>query len=102
MPKVESYLSKVIFHISTSNYYLPKEKDEPLRAFMKTFTKLPLKISNLNPKFILHYMITTLKSNPFVDDLCMMSPKSMDELRLKIAKFMHLEEVKEYRSKVRA
>lgn len=64
--------------------------------FIDIFSKVALKIKNLNPKFVLHYMIMILRSGPFVDNLFMTQPTSMDELRQRATKFIWLEEEREY------
>lgn len=40
-----------------------------------------MKIRNLNPKVVLYYMITTLRSGLFADDLYVMALTSIDEPR---------------------
>lgn len=51
-----------------------------MQTFIERFSKVALKIINLNPEFVLHYMITTLKLGPFADNLCMIQPTSRNEV----------------------
>jgi len=64
---------------------------------MDRFGKLGLQIRNLNLEVALHHMVTTLKPGPFVDSLCMEPTRNMDEMRIRVAKFMQLEELREFR-----
>jgi len=47
-------------------------------------------------------MPTTLQLGPFVDNLCMQSTGSLDELRKIAAKFMQLEELRQFHNQARA
>jgi len=50
----------------------------------------------------MHHMLTTLRPGPFVDSFCMQPAASLDELRRRAAKFMQLEELREFRNQARA
>jgi len=62
---------------------------------------MALKIRNLNPEVILHYMIRALRLGPFTDDLYMTSAPSMDDLRQRVTKFMRLNEMREYKTNIK-
>jgi len=80
---------------------LQQEKVESLRFFMERFGKEALNIRNLNSNVAMHHMVMTLKPGPFFDSLCKKPTTKMDELRQRVAKFMQLEELKEFRHQVR-
>jgi len=50
----------------------------------------------------MHHMLTTLRPGPFADSLCMQPAKNLEELRRRAAKFMQLEELREFRNQARA
>jgi len=75
-----------------------QEKGESLRNFMERFGKLTLRIKNLDPNVALHHLITALRPRPFTDSLCKKLALDLDELRARAAKFMQLEELREFRS----
>jgi len=68
---------------------------------MKRFGNVALNIRNLNPKVGLLHMVTTLRQGPFAHDLCMTPIADLDGLRQRATKFMELEELKDFRNKVR-
>jgi len=65
-----------------------QEKGESLQEFMEQFGKISLNISNLNPEVAMHHLITTLKPDPFVDNLCKKPVNNLDKLRTRATKFM--------------
>jgi len=75
-----------------------QEKGESLRTFMERFGKLNLRIKNLDPNVALHHLITALRPGPFADSLCKKPTLDLDELRARAAKFMQLEELREFRN----
>ncbi|XP_068465629.1 uncharacterized protein [Phaseolus vulgaris] len=79
-----------------------QEKGESLKAFVDRFNKVAMTIRNLIPDVAMHHMLTTLQPEPFADNLCMQPATSLDELRKRVAKFMQLEELREFRNQVRA
>jgi len=44
----------------------------------------------------LHYIVTVLRSIPFLDSLCKKSVTTLDELRTRAIKFMQMEKLKEF------
>jgi len=52
-----------------------------LKAFIERFSKVALKIKNLNPEVILQYMMVALKVGPFTKNLSIKPLTSMYELR---------------------
>ena len=50
----------------------------------------------------MHHMLTALRPGPFADNLCMQLADSLDELRKRAAKYMQLEELREFRNQARA
>jgi len=61
-----------------------------------------LNISNLSLEVGMHHMVTVLKPDPFSNSLYKKPTMNLDELRQRTAKFMQLEELKEFRAKTRA
>jgi len=50
----------------------------------------------------MHHMLMTLRPGPFADNLCMQLAKSLDEQRKRAAKYMQLEEIREFRNQAQA
>ena len=61
-----------------------------------------MSIQNLSPDVAMHHMLTTLRPGLFANNLCMQPATSLDKLRKKAAKFMQLEELREFRNQARA
>ncbi len=61
-----------------------------------------MSIQNLSPNVAMHHMLTTLLPGAFADNLCMQPADSLDELRKRAAKYMQLEEIREFRNQARA
>jgi len=57
---------------------------------------------NLCPEVAMHHMLTALRPGPFTDSLCMQPATNLDDLRRRAAKFMQLEELREFRNNARA
>jgi len=79
-----------------------QEKGESLRTFVDRFNKVAMSIQNLSPDVAMHHMLTTLRPGLFANNLCMQPATSLDKLRKKAAKFMQLEELREFRNQARA
>ncbi|XP_068476914.1 uncharacterized protein [Phaseolus vulgaris] len=79
-----------------------QEKGESLRTFVDRFSKVAMSIQNLSSDVAMHHMLTTLRPGPFADNLCMQPADSLDELRKRVAKYMQLEEIREFRNQARA
>ena len=79
-----------------------QEKGESLRTFVDRFSKVAMSIRNLSPDVAMHHMLTALRPGPFADNLCMQPADSLDELRKRAAKYMQLEELREFRNQARA
>jgi len=79
-----------------------QENGESLRTFVDRFSKVAMSIRNLIPDVAMHHMLTTLRPGPFADNLCMQPTDSLDELRKRAAKYMQLEELREFRNQARA
>ena len=79
-----------------------QEKGESLRTFVDRFNKVAMSIHNLSPDVAMHHMLTTLRLGPFSKNLYMQLAASLDELRKIAAKFMQLEELREFRNQARA
>ena len=79
-----------------------QEKGESLRTFIDRFSKTAMSIHNLSPEVAMHHMLTALRPGPFADSLCMQPATNLDELRRRAAKFMQLEELREFRNNARA
>ncbi|XP_068479118.1 uncharacterized protein [Phaseolus vulgaris] len=78
-----------------------QEQNESLRAFMERFGRMALSIRNLSPEVSMHHMITALRPGPFADSLCKKPAVSLDELRRRAAKFMQMEELRDFRNQAR-
>jgi len=61
-----------------------------------------MSIRNLSPDVAMHHMLTTLRPGPFAVNLCMQPADSLDELRKRAAKYMQLEELREFHNQARA
>ena len=72
-----------------------------MRTFMERFRKLALQIKNLDPNVALLHLIMTLHPGPFADNLCKKPALDLDELRSRVAKFIQLEELHEFRNQGR-
>jgi len=70
-------------------------------VFMERFGKMTLKIKNLSPEVALHHLVITLKPGPFSGSLCKNPAASLEELRRRIAKYMVLEELKDFRKQIK-
>jgi len=79
-----------------------QEKGESLRTFVDRFSKVAMSIRNLSPNIAMHHMLTALRPEPFADNLCTQSADSLDELRKRAAKYMQLEELREFRNQALA
>jgi len=75
-----------------------QEKGESLRTFIDRFGKTTMSIRNLSPEVAMHHMLTALRPGPFANSLCMQLAASLDDLRRRAAKFMELEELREFRN----
>jgi len=76
-------------------------RNESLQAFMDKFNQVALQIRNLNSEVTLHHMVTTLRSGPFADSLCKMPALNMNEMRVRAAKFMRLEELRDFGGQIK-
>jgi len=79
-----------------------QEKGESLRTFVDRFSKVAMSIRSLSLDVAMHHMLTALRPGPFADNLCMQPATCLDELRKRVAKFMQLEELREFRNQARA
>ena len=77
---------------------LRQEEGEPLRVFIDRFGVIAMKIKDLTPNLILMYMMTSLQPGPFVDELAMRPPLSMQELRKRAAMFIRVEDMRRYQN----
>lgn len=65
-----------------------QKKKESLWTLMLCFGKITLDIWNLDSIVAMHDLITTLRSEPFVKNLCKKLVSNMDELRWRAAKYV--------------
>jgi len=78
-----------------------QEKRESLRTFIDRFIKVPISIWNLSLDVAMHHMLMALRLRPLVDNPCMQPAANLEELRRRAAKFMQLEELREFRNQAR-
>jgi len=96
------FVASRLHHLtSMSVVNLRQEKIETLRVFMERFGNLTLQIRDLNPEVALHHLVTGLKPRPFTDDLCIRPTYSLEEIKRRSTKFMQLEEVREFKNRLR-
>lgn len=88
----------------SSKSYLPalirtkQGKDELLKEFMDRYKKTTRQVKYVSQEFILNNLSTTsLKVDPFADNMCARSSKTMGELQERAAKFMLIEEMCAFR-----
>ena len=55
-----------------------------------------MSIQNLSPDVTMHHMLTALRPGPFADSLCKQPTNSLDKIRKRAAKYMQLEELREF------
>ena len=77
-----------------------QERTKTLRSFMNKIEKITLNIRDLSPEVALHHLVTSLKPGLFSDNLYIKPVGSMDELRQRVVKFMQLEEMREFKTKL--
>jgi len=70
-----------------------------LKSIHGTLQQASPNIRNLSPKVALPQMVTALRARPFVDCLCKKAIANMVELRIKAAKYMRMEELKDFKNK---
>jgi len=68
---------------------------------MEQFKKVALIICNLSLEVTMHHLLTTLRPEPFPDNLFMKLATDLDELRQGLEKFMKLEELRDFQNKAR-
>ncbi|XP_017417568.1 uncharacterized protein LOC108328242 [Vigna angularis] len=73
---------------------LKQGKEETLRAFMDRYQKTVQRVKALSPELAHHYILPTLKPGPFKDSVCRRAPKTMEELRERMADEIRVEEMK--------
>jgi len=59
-------------------------------------------IQNLNSVVAMHHLIMMLQSIPFVNSLCKKPASNLDELQMRVTKYMPMNELDEYQNQVRA
>lgn len=69
---------------------------------MERFRKFDLDIKNLDPVIVVHYLLTTLLPNPFVNNLCKKPTSNLDELHYRVDRYMQMKEPNEYNRKIRS
>jgi len=77
-------------------------KGESLWAFLERFNQVALQIWNLNLEVALHHKVMALRPGPFADSLCKKSALNMSEMRVRAAKFIRLEELRDFGGQMKA
>jgi len=67
---------------------------------MKRFDKVAPSIWDLSPEVVPRHLVTALKPGSFSDSFCKKLIDNMDELRQRVEKFMQLEELEEFKTKL--
>jgi len=65
---------------------------------MERFNKVTLNIQNLSPDVAMHHMVTALQPEQFANNLCKKPTMNLDKLKQRGAKYMQLEESREYKN----
>ena len=68
---------------------------------VERFGKLAFSIVNLSPRSCIAPNGNNLEIGPFADSLCKKPTSIMVELRLRVAKYMHMEELKDFKNKIK-
>ncbi|XP_047151207.1 uncharacterized protein LOC124823113 [Vigna umbellata] len=76
-----------------------QEKDETLKAFMQRYNETARRVKDANHTFVINNLPSYLKPGYFAKQLYAKPPKSMEELQEKIAKFIHIEDLRNSRKK---
>jgi len=69
---------------------------------MDRFNQVVLQIQNLNSEVALHHMVTALHPGPLANSLCKKPALDMNEMRVRVTKFMRLEELRDHGGSVKA
>jgi len=77
------------------------EKGESLRLFMERFGKVDLNIWNLSLDMAMYHMVKALWSGSFSSSLSKKLAENLDELRQRAAKYVEMEELREFRNPTR-
>ncbi|RDX95901.1 hypothetical protein CR513_21498, partial [Mucuna pruriens] len=75
---------------------LQQWESESLYSFMARFSDISVKIRNFNLKVALHSIIMALKPRSFSDNLCKLSPKDMNDLRIKASDYVQMKEIAKF------
>ncbi|WVZ14467.1 hypothetical protein V8G54_012033 [Vigna mungo] len=76
-----------------------QEKDETLKAFMKRYNETAQRVKDVNHTFIINNLPSCLRPEYFAERLNVRPPKTMDKLQERIAKFIHLKDMRNSRKK---
>jgi len=91
--------SKPTLTSSTSLQNVVQGDNESLGYYMTRFIKATLSIPDLHPAVTRHMLLVGLKPGPFLESLYADLPPNIDNLRIRVARYMSIEENTEARKR---
>lgn len=76
-----------------------QEKDETLKAFMQRYNEIARQVKDANHTFVINNLPKYLKPGYVAEQLYVEPPKTMEELKERMAKFIRMEDLRNSRRK---